>query len=209
MNSIATTLIQAIRLITPMVIMILSSQSSLAEATNEKKSPPKSSPYTINQKLIDLKSEGTSPEITVYLNEQKLVLAIGGKPAVISPVSTGRKKGWTPTGNYTIIAKSPNHRSSSYGKHVNRSGKTVRSNVDSRKSKPASGTRFVGSPMPNFLRLTNNGIGIHAGKLPGYPASRGCVRVPMEVSKALFKACPLGTPVRILQSETVVAQIMN
>jgi lipoprotein-anchoring transpeptidase ErfK/SrfK len=139
-------------------------------------------------------------QIYIFLDEQELDLVVGDKVAIVSPTSTGKRAGWTPLGQFEIIAKSANHRSSTYGKHVSRSGKVTRSNVDSRKTKPSAGSRFVGAPMPNFLRLTQNGIGIHAGKLPGYPASHGCIRVPLEVSSLLFEHCGVGTKVEILQN---------
>lgn len=141
------------------------------------------------------------PSIYVFLQEQELILFIGGETAMEAPVSTGRKLGWTPIGEFSIIGKSPNHRSSAYGKHVSKNGKVLRSSVDSRKKSPPPGGRFVGAPMPNFLRMTSNGIGIHAGELPGYPASHGCIRVPKDVSQILFEKCPIGTKVFVRKSK--------
>jgi len=160
------------------------------------------SEFTLFERVLDREKGDQIPTVHVFIQEQELILDIDGETAVISPVSTGRKKGWTPVGEYSIIGKSANHRSNTYGKHVSKSGKVVRSSVDSRKSTPPQGGRFVGSPMPNFLRMTNNGIGIHAGVLPGYPASHGCIRVPKEVSKVLFEKCPIGTKVFVWNNKS-------
>jgi lipoprotein-anchoring transpeptidase ErfK/SrfK len=50
--------------------------------------------------------------------------------------------------------------------------------------------------MPYFMRF-NNGIGMHAGYLPGYPASHGCVRMPQDLAEAFFRHAPVGTTVEV------------
>jgi lipoprotein-anchoring transpeptidase ErfK/SrfK len=52
--------------------------------------------------------------------------------------------------------------------------------------------------MTNFMRLTPDGIGMHAGFLPGYPASHGCIRMPEHMSENFFNNVNLGTPVTIV-----------
>jgi lipoprotein-anchoring transpeptidase ErfK/SrfK len=49
-----------------------------------------------------------------------------------------------------------------------------------------------------FLRLTDGGIGLHVGNLPGYPASHGCVRLPEPIAERIFRSVKLGTPVSIV-----------
>lgn len=179
---------------------------SLAGTPKKKKgatpSPTPKMQATVFLRALEKPKGDGSPIVYIFLQEQELVLTLGGETALVSPVSTGRKRGWTPVGEFSVIGKSANHRSSAYGKHVSKSGKVVRSSVDSRKINPPPGGRFVGSPMPNFLRMTNNGIGIHAGELPGYPASHGCIRVPKDVSKILFQKCEIGTKVVVLHNKT-------
>ena len=51
------------------------------------------------------------------------------------------------------------------------------------------GTHFQGTPMPYFMRIVS-GTGLHAGYLPGYPASHGCIRLPQHIAKALFNTAP-------------------
>ncbi|MCC2107083.1 MAG: L,D-transpeptidase family protein, partial [Hyphomicrobiales bacterium] len=57
-------------------------------------------------------------------------------------------------------------------------------------------------PMPNMNRLTWSGIALHAGNLPGYPASHGCVRLPLKFSELLFSITHMGTPVIIAGAHT-------
>ena len=114
--------------------------------------------------------------IVVSLSKQRVYLLVGGKVAVDSPISSGRRSGWTPKGSFSILEKDPNHYSSLYGNFVDRSGSVIRSGVSSRHDSAPSGTHFSGAPMKYFLRLTPQGVGMHAGILPGYPASHGCIR---------------------------------
>ncbi len=50
-----------------------------------------------------------------------------------------------------------------------------------------------------FMRLTERGVGMHVGILPGYPASHGCIRLPEEMAKAIYQIAPLNTPVIVEQ----------
>jgi lipoprotein-anchoring transpeptidase ErfK/SrfK len=148
------------------------------------------------------RGEGGGVEVRVFLDEQRLTLFLDQKAVFCTPVSTGKRPGWTPLGDFPIISKHARHRSSTYGKLVSKTGKTLRRDVDSRKATAPKGARFSGAPMPNFLRMTANGIGIHAGALPGYPASKGCIRVSREASEILFRICAVGDIVSVRKSIT-------
>ncbi|WEK50155.1 MAG: L,D-transpeptidase family protein [Candidatus Kaistia colombiensis] len=87
----------------------------------------------------------------------------------------------TPTGVFTILQKDKNHHSSTYNE----------------------------APMPNMNRLTWSGIALHAGQLPGYPASHGCVRLPMDFSAKLFTVTHVGTPVIIADSATFPETVIH
>jgi hypothetical protein len=80
---------------------------------------------------------------------------------------------------------------------VNAAGEVVVANVDATKDKCPSGAKFRGSPMPFFMRV-RGGVGMHAGHLPGYPASHGCIRLPRGAAQRFFENAPTGTPVRIV-----------
>lgn len=137
-----------------------------------------------------------SPRIIISLSEQKARFFKGGKLVGETEVSTGREGYGTQPGSYSIVQKSPNHRSSIYGSYVDYSGNTVVGNVNSRTDYQPSGTRYVGASMPYFLRFYG-GVGMHAGYLPGYPASHGCVRLPYEAARIFYENAPYGTPVRV------------
>jgi Uncharacterized protein conserved in bacteria len=137
---------------------------------------------------------GTSGRrIEVDLTDQKATLLHHGKVVAVSPISSGREGKTTPTGRYSVVQKSPNHRSTLYGNYV-RNGKVVKENVDIRKGGRPAGSKFVGTPMPYFLRF-NGAYGLHAGNVPGYPASAGCVRLPPRQAKRFYSAVKVGTPV--------------
>lgn len=131
--------------------------------------------------------------IIVSLSEQKAYLYHEGKMVAVSPISSGREGKHTPLGRFSVIEKDPDHRSSLYGNYV-RDGKVVKENVDVRKTPCPAGCKFEGVPMPYFLRFTS-GYGLHAGRLPGYPASAGCVRLPLRQAKRFYNAVQVGTPV--------------
>jgi lipoprotein-anchoring transpeptidase ErfK/SrfK len=93
-----------------------------------------------------------------------------------------------------VIRKDQDHRSSVYGDYVNDSGRVVKANVDVRKSRRPPGSHYLGASMPYFLEF-KPGYGLHAGHLPGYPASHGCVRLPYWKARQFFNESKIGTPV--------------
>ena len=131
--------------------------------------------------------------IVVRLSEQKADLYHHGKRVATSPISSGREGKNTPVGRFRVIQNSRDHRSSLYGNYV-RDGRVVVENIDVRKGGRPPGSRFEGVPMPHFLRFTG-AYGLHAGRVPGYPASSGCVRLPPRHAKRFFNAVQVGTPV--------------
>src|SRR5438094_881886 len=82
------------------------------------------------------------------------------------------------------------------GDYVDSAGNVVVPNVDVTKDPKPPGTHFRGTPMPYFMRIVS-GTGLHAGYLPGYPASHGCIRMPEFMAENFFKSVSLGTPVTI------------
>ena len=112
-------------------------------------------------------------------------------------LSTGDANHATPAGRFTIISKNKWHKSSRYGAAVDAAGNVVDADVDIKKDRLPPGTKYEGAKMTNFMRLTNDGIGMHAGFLPGYPASHGCIRLPEHMSELFFNNVVPGTPVTI------------
>ena len=138
-----------------------------------------------------------APRIRIHLGEQRAYFYKGGQLVGVSEVSTGREGHGTPAGDYKVINKSRDHISNAWGNFVDRDGNVVVSAVSVKRDTPPPGTHFEGSPMPYFVRLTNTGIGLHAGFLPGYPASAGCIRMPEHMARHFFHNVSPGTPVPI------------
>jgi hypothetical protein len=105
----------------------------------------------------------------VTIPEQQVFVYRNGILIGRSTVSTGKPGHGTPTGVFHILEKEVKHFSSKYNN----------------------------APMPNMERLTWDGVALHAGNLPGYPASHGCVRLPLEFSKLLYTVTSKGTTVVI------------
>ena len=137
-----------------------------------------------------------SPSIKISLGEQRAYFYKSGVLVGVSQLSTGREGLNTPTGNYKIIQKDKDHVSSLFGDYVDASGKVVKPNVDIKKDPKPPGTHFQGTPMPYFMRIVS-GTGLHAGYLPGYPASHGCIRMPEFMAEDFFRSVSVGTPVTI------------
>lgn len=105
--------------------------------------------------------------IVVSIAQQRAYAYRNGIPIGISTVSTGKKGHETPTGVFTLLQKNVDHKSNLYND----------------------------APMPYMQRLTWDGIALHAGNLPGYPASHGCVRLPLGFAKLLYGVTKLGLTV--------------
>jgi lipoprotein-anchoring transpeptidase ErfK/SrfK len=142
---------------------------------------------------ISLPAE-TSVEID--LQEQMAYLLNNGRPVLASPISSGRYGHLTKTGVFEILEKERTHYSSMYGKIVDGRGNTIVADADADMSVPRGG-KFVPAPMHYFMRF-NGADGMHAGILPGYPASHGCVRMPQEYAIAFFNSVSVGTPVTVI-----------
>lgn len=135
--------------------------------------------------------------IRVSLADQKAFLYVGTRLGIESPISSGKRPGWTPVGSFTILGKEPNHASTIYGNFVDAGGRIVREGICSRTDSAPSGTHYEGAPMRYFMPI-NNKVGFHAGYLPGYPASHGCIRMPEAMAKLFYENTPLKTPVTII-----------
>jgi hypothetical protein len=133
--------------------------------------------------------------VEIDLQEQMAYLLQNGRPVLASPVSTGRYGHLTKTGSFKVIEKERTHYSSMYGKIVDGRGNTIVADADADMSVPRGG-KFIPAPMHYFMRF-NGADGMHAGYLPGYPASHGCVRMPEQYAIAFFNSVSEGTPVTV------------
>jgi lipoprotein-anchoring transpeptidase ErfK/SrfK len=136
------------------------------------------------------------PSIKISLGEQRAYFYKSGQLVGISQLSTGREGLDTPVGQYKVIQKDLDHASSRYGDYVDAGDNVVLPNIDSTKDPKPPGTHFKGAPMPYFMRIVG-GVGMHAGYLPGYPASHGCIRMPEFMAEDFFQSVAVGTPITI------------
>ena len=112
--------------------------------------------------------------VLVSLPDQVLYVYRNGVRIGRSTVSTGKQGKRTPTGVFTVLQKKVRHESSIY----------------------------KGAQMPHMQRLTWTGIALHAGQLPGYPASAGCVRMPVDFAAKLYSVTALGTTVIVADNNS-------
>jgi lipoprotein-anchoring transpeptidase ErfK/SrfK len=156
----------------------------------------KQEPLKINQGLLRQVS-ADQLHIIVSLPKQRAYLMTAEQVVIDSPISSGKRGHSSPSGNFSVLEKDPNHHSTIYGDFVDRSGRVVRAGVSAKIDAAPSGTHFVGAPMKWFMRLTGDGVGMHVGILPGYPASHGCIRMPEEGAKLFYDHIKVGTPVTV------------
>jgi len=133
--------------------------------------------------------------IEIDLQDQMAYLIENGLVRLASPISSGRAGHLTATGEFTIVEKERNHYSNLYGKIVDARGNVVVADADADMKVPRGG-KFIPAPMRYFMRF-NGATGMHAGYLPGYPASHACVRLPENNAIALFNSVEVGTPVMV------------
>jgi hypothetical protein len=133
--------------------------------------------------------------VEIDLQEQTAYLLQNGRPVLASPISSGRYGHLTRTGSFKILEKERTHYSSMYGKIVDARGNTIVADADADMAVPRGG-KFIPAPMHYFMRFTG-ADGMHAGYLPGYPASHGCVRMPQQYAIAFFNSLSVGTPVTV------------
>ena len=154
---------------------------------------PLSSAYAYEASTIEERSSSLDPgeyvwnpagapegqiEIVVSIPMQMAYVYRGGQLIGASTVSTGKPGHDTPTGTFTILQKRRTHFSNLYDD----------------------------APMPFMQRLTWDGIALHAGQIPGTPASHGCIRLPMAFARTLFGATGLGTRVHVIDASVASAE---
>lgn len=128
------------------------------------------------------KAAGEGPvAVVVSLTEQRVYAYRNGVEIGVSSASTGKHGHETPTGVFVTLQKDKDHRSSLYNS----------------------------APMPYTQRLTWDGIALHAGGLPGFPSSHGCVHLPSEFARLLFDAAPKGMTVVIANERSAPQSVAH
>jgi lipoprotein-anchoring transpeptidase ErfK/SrfK len=150
--------------------------------------------------LYEWHGAGDGPtKVRIALNEQKAYIYKGDQQAGWTYLASGRGGFQTPQGTYRVSEKKEQKASTKYGIIVDGEGNVVDSEATLGVDRIPPGCRFVGAPMPYWMRLTGNGIGMHAGNIPnpGYPASHGCIRLPRDMAATLYDVVDVGTVVTI------------
>jgi hypothetical protein len=119
--------------------------------------------------------------VIVSLPDQLTFVYRNGIRIGVATCSTGKAGHRTPTGVFTVLQKRTEHYSSTYNN----------------------------APMPYMQRLTWRGIALHAGDLPGYPASAGCVRLPLDFAKSMFEVTHVGTPVIVADARNAPLAVVS
>lgn len=144
-------------IMTPVMIPTPVLAAELPDTNAAEPAPPPPPPMIHPQPVAKMLQSGTL--IVVSKPSQRMFVFINGQLWRESPVSTGRKGHETPIGVFPILQKRVEHYSNLYDD----------------------------APMPFMQRLTWDGIALHGGRVPGYPASHGCVRIPHGTAKELFE----------------------
>ncbi len=137
--------------------------------------------------------------LEISISEQRGLLLVNGAIAMDFPVATGKSTHPTPSGSYNIRAKEKDYHSNLYGKITDVTGAVVVADADTRTDKVPEGGKFEGATMPYWMRLTDSGVGLHVGYVPGRPASHGCIRLKNDTAQTLFKLTKIGTPVVVAE----------
>ena len=150
-------------------------------------------PITTNASVL----QSITPDnahVLVSITKQRAYLMTGDQIAIDSPISSGKRGHTSPTGSFTILEKDKDHHSNIYGDYKDSQDRTVRAGISAHIDSAPSGTHFVGASMKWFMRLTGEGVGMHVGILPGYPASHGCIRMPEPAAALFYAHVKVGTP---------------
>ena len=117
----------------------------------------------------DVPASAGPEHVVISLSDQLAYLYRGDTLVAAAAISTGIEGRNTPTGIFSVLDKKPFYRSKKYDN----------------------------APMPWMQRIDQYGIALHGGYNPGYPASHGCIRLPVAFAKKLYSVTDLGTPVYI------------
>ncbi len=162
-----------------LLVLTCAAASAAARPANDLPVTLRAATLGPGQYVWESRSASTGPLfVVINLGSQRAMVYRDGVLIAASTISTGSKDRETPTGVFPILEKQLMHRSSTYDN----------------------------APMPYMQRLTPKGVALHAGNLPGFAASHGCIRLPTGFAKLLYGATQIGTPVMIIDSAQIAEQ---
>lgn len=138
------------------------------------------------------------PHIVVDLKHQVARFYRGDRVIGVAAIASGKEGRNTPPGQYKILEKDPTHKSTKYGWIEDGQRRVVNDDATPSTHVPP-GCRYVPAPMPWFMRLRHDGVGMHEGYLPGYPASHGCIRMDRGVVRKFYDHAYVGMSVEVVR----------
>jgi lipoprotein-anchoring transpeptidase ErfK/SrfK len=136
--------------------------------------------------------------VKISLSQQRVYVYQDDNLAAESPITTGKPGHETPAGHYSVIQKDIDHESNLYGLITDKNGNVVTGDAKAGDPLPP-GDVYDSADMPYYMRLRDDGVGMHGGYIPGTgPASHGCIRLPHAFAELLYSNISLGTPVDIV-----------
>lgn len=159
--------------------LFVAPDEAAARRFNSRSSAVKSSPA----KRAPAIAEAVKGPLTLVVSLRRQRISVWGPDGKITeaPVSTGTRGHETPTGVFSVIGKEVMHYSNLYGD----------------------------APMPFMNRITWSGVALHAGALPGYPASHGCIRLPYGFARSLYGMTRMGTRVIVAHGDVAPQSIVH
>ena len=148
-------------------------------------------------------SDPSAVKLKVSLSKQVLYVMEDDRPLMVTPITVGKASTPTPKGEFKVIQKKQDKRSTSFGMYVNKKTNTVR---PSRSGNGRPGEKYTGYPLPFWLRF-NGAYGFHAGGVYPQPRTHGCIRVHKNVAPKLFAMTSMGTPVSVRDTQPEDATI--
>jgi hypothetical protein len=159
-----------------------SADAFLAPRPRKKPLPRKTlKPIAKEGPIIGAPTPAGPVQVVVSIADQRVAIYANGALFAQSAVSTGKKGHSTPTGVFSVLEKHRHHLSNIYSN----------------------------APMPYMQRLTWSGVALHAGELPGYPASHGCIRLSEDFAKLLWSTTRTGARVIVARSEIAPGEITH
>lgn len=134
--------------------------------------------------------------IVIDTEIQKAKYYINGHQVGYSDISSGKAGHGTPKGEFTILSKDKNHKSSTYGSIVDSKGNTLIADYTAGEPMPPGGI-YKGAAMNFGMQITKTGIWMHEGIVTSAPESHGCIRLPRRMAEIFFDNTPVGSTVII------------
>jgi len=162
-------------------------------------------PPSVNIGFIGASTTGGGTRVIINLSQQRAYLIEDGTVSLVSSIALEKPSWSTPTGNFSVINKDIDHHSQSFGSVLDGSGRIVTANATPGTHVP-SGFHYRPAAMPYYMQFSA-AVGMHAGYLPGYPASHGCVRMPRDLAERFFERVNLRTPVTVMGSTRDLTEV--